>query len=380
MHYDYIISGAGASGLSLLLRMINEPSFDDKQILVVDKSSKNSNDRTWCFWEKGSGIFEHLVCHQWDKVHFYSNSFSGLLDLGAYSYKMIRGIDLYQHVIQIATTKPNVTFLFENIDSAGTENNVGYVVVEGVKHTADFVFNSIIFSPPQIPVNKYYLLQHFKGYVIEANEDVFEPGQATLMDFRISQEHGSAFVYVLPRSKTKALVEYTLFTKELLITDQYNVGLKSYISGFLGIQDYKVLEEEFGIIPMTNISFEKYNGKVINMGTAGGQTKGSSGYTFRFIQKHADRLIDSLLKHGHPFLKERISQRRFSFYDSTLLNILANGKYPLDAIFSRMFQRNSIEAVLRFLDNESSFLDELKIMSSLPKVVFTKAAIEQIIK
>lgn len=380
MHYDYIIAGAGASGLSLLMRMMNDPFFDDKQILVVDKSTKKANDRTWCFWEKGSGFFEHIVFHQWNKVHFYSDTLSELIDLGHYSYKMIRGIDLYQHVIQQAVNKSNVTFCFDNIHSVGTENNVGFVVVGGKRYTADFVFNSIIFSPPIIPTNKYYLLQHFKGYIIETSEDVFKPDQATLMDFRISQEHGAAFVYVLPRSSKKALVEYTLFTKELLTKQQYDDGLKSYINNFLGIRDYQIVEEEFGIIPMTNIAFEKHNGKVINMGTAGGQTKGSSGYTFRFIQKHADNIVDSLLRYGHPFLKDKFYKKRFSFYDSTLLNILAKDKYPLDAIFSKMFQSNSIESVLRFLDNESSFQDELKIMSSLPKLVFTKAALEQIFK
>lgn len=105
------------------------------------------------------------------------------------------------------------------------------------------------------------------------------------MDFRVSQEEGTTFVYVMPLSPTQALVEYTLFTERLLTQDQYNAGLKNYIESFLQTNEYKVLEEEFGVIPMTDLVFPEVEGNIIHLGTAGGQTKPSSGYTFRFIQK-----------------------------------------------------------------------------------------------
>ncbi|HEX8460573.1 MAG TPA: lycopene cyclase family protein, partial [Segetibacter sp.] len=101
-HFDYIISGAGAAGLSLLMRMMQEKSFDHKTILVVDKVPKEQNDHTWCFWENKPGLFEPVVHHQWQQVHFFSNHFSGPLDLAPYSYKMIRALDFYNYVRQEA--------------------------------------------------------------------------------------------------------------------------------------------------------------------------------------------------------------------------------------------------------------------------------------
>ena len=58
--YDYIISGAGASGLILLYRMMKDPYFARKRILLIDKEKKSGNDRTWSYWEKGAGEWDDL--------------------------------------------------------------------------------------------------------------------------------------------------------------------------------------------------------------------------------------------------------------------------------------------------------------------------------
>jgi len=224
------------------------------------------------------------------------------------------------------------------------------------------------------------LLQHFKGWVCETKEPSFNPGQATLMDFRVSQKHGTTFGYVLPVSANRALIEYTLFTKNLLEPDQYNEGLKEYISSFLNLTEYTVVEEEFGVIPMTNYKFSKGEGRIAHIGTAGGQTKPSSGYTFRFIQKHSDLLIQSLLSKGHPILDKVVVPKRFNFYDTTFLNVLYNDRLKGDKIFSDMFSKNTPDKIFRFLDNESTLEDELNILGSLPGLVFTRAAMQEIFK
>lgn len=379
-HYDYIISGAGAAGLSLLMRMMQNKAFDHKKILVVDKAPKNQNDHTWCYWEQQPGLFEPIVYHQWQHVHFFSRQYSSLIDLFPYYYKMIRSIDFYNYVLQEAEKHPNITFRFGNIEAAGNEGNKGLVVADGERYTADYVFNSILFARPVIPPHKYYLLQHFKGFTIETGETVFNPAEATLMDFRVSQHHGPTFVYVLPVSQNRALVEYTLFTKELLPEKEYTSALHRYISSYLNIKSYVVAEQEFGVIPMTDITFVKQIGRVINIGTAGGRTKGSSGYTFQFIQKHSEKLVSDMLKYGYPKNEETLSDKKFKIYDSTLLNILSNNKIPGDKIFADLFQKNPVDRVLRFLDNESTLEDEINVMGTLPHSAFMKAALHEIFK
>jgi lycopene beta-cyclase len=70
--------------------------------------------------------------------------------------------------------------------------------------------------------------------------------------------------------------------------------------------------------------------------------------------------------------------KRFRFYDNTLLHILYYEKLPGHEIFTQLFQKNKPQEVLRFLDNESSLTDELKIISTLPTWPFLKAAIKQL--
>lgn len=135
--------------------------------------------------------------------------------------------------------------------------------------------------------------------MIETEQPVFDPGKASLMDFRVHQQEGTTFAYVLPFDAHKALVEYTLFTPQLLASEQYDQELKNYIRDFLKITQYTVKEEEFGIIPMTDEKFPIQQNGVIHIGTAGGQTKASSGYTFQFIQKQSDRILELLLKGNH---------------------------------------------------------------------------------
>lgn len=258
-----------------------------------------------------------------------------------------------------------------------TEGNKALMQLNGEAFFADFLFNSISFFKPVLKPKELYLLQHFKGWIIETEKSAFNPAEATLMDFRTSQEHGTAFVYVMPFTDTKALVEYTLFTGKLLQPNQYEKELKNYIQEILKIDSYKIIENEFGVIPMTNHKFDAADGHIINIGTIGGQTKGSSGYTFRFIQKHSARLVKNLIKRKNPFIALPAGPKRFLFYDRVLLQILKENKLPGNKIFTQLFKKNKPQQVLRFLDNESSIADELKIISTLPTLPFLKAAIKQ---
>jgi len=220
------------------------------------------------------------------------------------------------------------------------------------------------------------MLQHFRGWTIETEEDRFDPGNAVLMDFRTGQDVGTCFLYVLPFSKRKALVEYTVFSESVLPEVVYESRLTQYISGVLDIQRYAILEKEQGVIPMTNFRFAQHQNNVINIGTAGGQTKASSGYTFRFIQKHSEALVNRLIRRKDPFI--RGGAIRFSIYDSLLLHVLAHRTLSGEKIFTRLFEKNPIDRVLRFLDNESTPAEECLIFSKLPVYPFLKAAAEQI--
>ncbi len=375
--YDYIITGSGCAGLSLALHIINSGKLSGKKILLVDSSLKNKNNRTWCFWEKQDGLFQSIVYKQWECLWFHANDFSKQLSIEPYKYKLIRGIDFYEYCLAQVKQQNNFTVIHGNVESIESNTERTTVTVDGQHFFCAYIFNSIPFQKPQLQKNEYWLLQHFKGWFIKADQPQFDPGVATLMDFRTSQSSGTSFFYTLPFSTTEALIEYTLFSKDLLDDEEYETAITNYIEYQLSINAYSITEKEFGIIPMTNYAFSTGQNNIINIGTVGGRTKGSSGYTFQFIQKHSADLVKSLIENGNPFHTKSIS-KKFRFYDSVLLNILHNNTLGGAAIFKDLFEKNSPQQVLKFLDNETSLADDLKIISSLPALPFAKAALQHI--
>lgn len=374
--YDYIIAGAGCAGLSLVLHMIRSGSFSEKKILVIDREEKKRNDRTWCFWEKQTGFFDNIVFKNWEQLRFCGEEFQKTFPISPYRYKMIRSLDFYQYCFEEITREKNIKVIYDNVESIRLTGRKTEVKTRDGLYHAEYIFNSIQFEKPLLKSNQYWLLQHFKGWVVESTQDYFDPGVATLMDFNISQQYGCSFVYVMPFTEKKALVEYTVFSRELLSQEKYEEALIAYLKNNMGITHYKITENEFGIIPMTNYPFSAKDGNIIQIGTAGGQTKASSGYTFRNIQKHAAFMVNCLLEKREPFGKR--DDRRFRFYDSVLLNVLYNETVPGKKVFTDLFSKNRIMDVLQFLDNESSLRQEWRIISSLPVAPFLKAAVKQL--
>ncbi|MEY4739716.1 MAG: hypothetical protein RLZZ05_1100, partial [Bacteroidota bacterium] len=99
--YDYIVTGGGCAGLSFILHVLQAPSLAGKTILLIEKEQNRTNDRTWCYWEKNAGFFDEIVFRKWHKAWFHGLGYDALKNLGPYAYKMIRGIDFYNHCYDI---------------------------------------------------------------------------------------------------------------------------------------------------------------------------------------------------------------------------------------------------------------------------------------
>ncbi|WP_310992686.1 lycopene cyclase family protein [Aequorivita marina] len=380
MKYDYIIAGAGCAGLSLLFRMLKDPVLKNKNILIIDKNKKTVNDRTWCYWEEENGLFQPIVKHEWKKLQFLTSDFTKEFQLKNYTYKMIQSLDFYNYVLSFAKEFDNVVFKNEAINGITSAANRAIIETEHKKYTSEFVFNSTSLYNPEI-TKKNSLLQHFEGWVIQTKTPKFNSAVGTLMDFRLTQKNGATFMYVLPISATEALVEYTLFSPELLDKKQYKQELKQYIKDYLKIDEYELTHTEFGVIPMSLAKFSKTVGpekRIINIGTAGGSTKASSGYTFQFVQKNTQNIVNSLRNNGHPNVAISFREKMFQWYDKTLLDVLISKKIEGKKVFSLLFKKTSPETILKFLANESDLSDDIKIMSSLPFAPFLTSGIKQL--
>ena len=377
--YDIIFCGGGLSALITLDKIISDNFFDNKSILVIEKNLDIIPNKTWSFWEPVNSKWNDFVTKSWDKILFKSSDIELEKKLKDFNYKMIKSESFYRYVMAKLKSFSNIEFINENV----TEVNdlVDHVIVK--TDSGEFygkkVFNSVpnesYKSNQKFPV----LLQHFEGWTIKTEKSVFNSQTATLMDFSIDQKNETRFCYVLPTNNNEALIEFTLFSKDLLKDSEYEIEINKYIVN-LGIGNFQIISKEKGIIPMTCFPFEKENtNNIVNIGTAGGWTKPSTGYTFRFIDKFSDRTIE-FLKLDKSFKKFKI-KNRFWFYDLIFIDVLYYNNFLGSNIFQRMFEKNKFKSIFQFLDNESRLNQELKIIISMPnKLAFIKSFFRNISK
>jgi len=208
--------------------------------------------------------------------------------------------------------------------------------------------------------------------VIKTEKETFDKNTITMMDYRLKDGEQTTFTYVLPFSETEALVEFTYFTSEVVNEATYDALIKKYIKDYLKIENYTIIETEKGQIPMTNFRFEKFNTKnVTKIGTGGGWVKGSTGYSFKHTEKKIAKIIINIKANKTP--SSNLFKSRFKFYDTIFLKVLKDENHKGEWIFQQFYDKNSIVTMFRFLDEESTFLEELKIMWSLFSWSFIKA-------
>lgn len=363
--FDYIIAGAGAAGLTLAYLLMGDED-KKKSLLIIDKDPKSTNDRTWCFWEKDKNLLESIVYKRWQKAQIKTSDWTKDYKLHPFEYKMIRGIDFYDFMRK-SLDNSQVTWVQEDIISI---DNNGRVKTDKSEYHGSLVFNSCFQYESLQKTTSNTLLQHFKGQVIKTEHPTFNIETATYMDFSIDQEGDCRFGYVLPFDERTALVEYTVFSKDLLSQEVYKDRLNQYIQKITTDQ-YEVLEEEFGVIPMTDHNFQiRQSDYVFNIGINGGFAKPSTGYTFLRGQQILKKMAQNIQNGLKPDDALPFQSARFKKYDATLLEVLSNGQFTGEEIFGRLFQKNGIHAMFKFLDEETHLAEEMKIMSSTPLLQF----------
>jgi lycopene beta-cyclase len=375
-HYHYIFTGSGLSALMTVYEMILSGKFEDKTILLLDENPKKSNDRTWCFWDDTT-VFDTIISKKWNTALFADEHFKRDLDLNPYRYKMIRGLDFYNQIFELISKHKNIHFLNHKVIDFQELGMHCVVKTERQSFTCNKIFNSI-YNPNLVKnQTKYPLLQqHFIGWFIKSKEAVFKANTATFMDFSVEQKSNTQFMYVLPTSSTEALLEYTLFSADLLPKEEYENEIKKYIEK-LGITEYEIVEKEQGNIPMTCYPFWKHNTKnIINIGSAGGWTKASTGFTFKNVTKKSKALVNFLTSES-DFTKFH-KKDKFWFYDLLFIDVLYQNNALGSKVFSSLFKKGNPSLIFTFLDEETSFREDLKVMLKCPKLPFIKTLLYRI--
>jgi len=375
---EIIIAGAGLSGSTVLRHLLTHPKTKDQSILVVEKETNIQNDKTWCFWSFEDAFVRSKIHKKWETISLRSNSGPAVYTLRDHQYQCIKS-DEYLIASRAVCQLPNVTWVSAKVEDFHHNGEHAVVKTDQGELRSTLILQSCLKTEPiGNQLKSISLLQHFLGWEIELEEDTFDSETAIFMDFNTSQKHGFAFFYVLPFSKRCALVEYTLFTAQLLNESDYIESIEEYLSTQLKIDsgNYSITRREFGVIPMEDVRYPAWWDKgILNMGLNAGQAKASTGYTFSRIQRYSAMVASGIASRNMQDLNQQ-SPSRFMFYDRLILWMLKEKPQQVPEIFLRLFDRNSADKILAFLDEQTHFGQELSIFYSTRWRYFIEAIIK----
>ena len=349
--FDYIIIGGGCAGLSLAYELETHEKLKDKTLAIIEPRQEYKKDKTWSFWKVASHNFDDCVKKSWENFSINIPGNTNHLECKNYPYQSIDSGLFYEKINNVLKENKNISFL-KDLKEINSKNS--------------FIFNSV----PTIKKNHLNLWQHFCGVEIETKSDFFDEGIFNLMDFDCEQRESVHFFYTLPYSKNKALVETTWLSKMNDNSQKdYDKQIKDYIEKHLNLKNYKITYKEEGAIPLFYPLYEK-EGNKINIGTAGGMTRLSTGYTFLNIQEHS-RYIRENIENIYNTKKYEIS-KKYQFLDEIFLRVLAKHPEKMSNIFFKMFKAPP-KTVIKFLSNKSNFFEDLTIIFKMPKWTFIRA-------
>ncbi len=349
--FNYVIIGGGCAGLSLAYELEIHKKLENKTLAIVEPRNEYKRDKTWSFWKVAPHNFDDCVKKSWKNFSINLSSNSKHLKCNDYPYQTIDSGIFYKKINDKLKENKNISF-FKNLEELNLHNS--------------FIFNSV----PSENFEKDKLWQHFCGFEIEVNKKIFDDDIFNLMDFDCDQRNAVHFFYTLPFDNNKALVETTWLSnlKDDSLKD-YDSQLEDYIKKHLNIKDYKINFKEKGAIPLF-YPLKSKEKNTINIGTSGGMTRLSTGYTFLNIQEHSKYLRKNIENINN--IKNFEISKKYQFLDTIFLRVLKKHPEIMPKVFYKLFN-GSTKTVIKFLSNKSSILEDLSIILKMPKWIFIKA-------
>ncbi len=347
--FDYVIIGGGCSGLSLAYELEIHKKLENKTLAIIEPRNEYDRDKTWSFWKVINHNFDDCVKKSWNNFSIKTSKSFKEIKCDNFPYQSIDSGLFYKKINETLKKNKNISFQ-KKIKDINTDNS--------------FIFNSV----PSFKIDQNKLWQHFHGIEIQTPDNFFDDTIINLMDFDCEQRNNVHFFYVLPFSKNQAMIETTWLSKDDKSLKDYESQVKNYINR-LGLKDYKINFKEEGAIPLFHPTNDKEKNK-INIGTAGGMTRLSTGYTFLNIQEHSKYIRKNI--ENIQSTKRYDIGKKYQTLDKVFLRVLKKNPEKMPNIFFNMFNASS-DTTIKFLSNKSSIFEDLSIILKMPKLTFVKS-------
>lgn len=397
LEVDVALVGAGGAGLSLVValdRRAQAVARPAPRVALIDPlqhradrvapdrvaPDRVASDRTWCYWTAAPSSERPAAVREWREIEVVDRAGRALvLDLDPLRYVMVPSAS-FSALAERAAQRLGAVRVRAAAEEVRDGRERAEVRAGGRTIRARYVFDSRSALPTR-PVRTAWL-QHFRGWTVRFPSECVEPSRAVLMDFRAPQPatvsagvSGLGFGYVLPLDPCRALVEYTQFSRAPLEEAGYENALRHYLAMRWPRNAERVQVEavEAGSIPMTDASYPRRTGhRLFRLGTAGGATRASTGYTFAAMQRQAAAVAAALLDGRDP-LPPHPYPRRHRWMDAVLLRALDDGLVDGPDLLVRLLERNPPARLLGFLDGITPWRQDLAVMATAPVLPMLRA-------
>lgn len=371
---DLIILGGGCAGLSLATRLAGW-GLDCPRIALIERRVDYGHDRTWSYWRTPGARLTHLAGREWTAVSVTAAGRKVSVDCREMPYQVIASSDFYAEAWRRIRANPRIDcFLGEEVTTP-PQREAGEWRVATAR--GEWRGETIIDTRP--PTNDSAvpprLWQSFSGVEVECPDGTFADHEATLMDFEPDSSGAISFLYLLPYSTCRALVEATVFSPERRSDAEMQPLLARVLARATADRPYQLGRHEHHAIPMGGGGEASSLGEGhVRVGLHAGAARAATGYAFQRIQRWADAAADAAAR-GRAIPSIARDPWIIRRMDSLFLRVLARAPERAPGLFLRLFARPDPRPVLRFLSDEARPADYLKVIRSLPAGPFLREAL-----
>lgn len=392
--YDIAIIGGGLAGLSLAAELSHE-QFSSLSIIILEPREVYNRDKTWSYWRGHPHDYSEFEAATWPAWRLTQvknnmqnpNSTQDKVRNGVcnevvvhqhlaenYCYASISSDAFYQAALSKIKACKHVQLLQgELVESLRTEAGFAIIALKSAQNIVvkQTIFDSRPASNPKADAKTTHLTQHFLGLELSTDSEVFDVNCIELMDFQ-SSDHGIHFMYVLPYTKSRALIESTWICAHTKHSD-YTRELNLYLTTRWPDAQFKINYTEAGSLPLRNVTTREDwlgNVQIIPIGSAAGTARGATGYAFLETladSKRLARLIDEK-KRLTAFKRNKIDV----LMDKLFLSFLAENASLGPSYFMQMFANCTPPSLIRFLSGQANWCDRLNVVLSMPSLPMLK--------
>jgi lycopene beta-cyclase len=368
---DLVILGGGCAGLSLAMQLA-ELGGKAPRTLVLESRHEYVNDRTWCFWGHPDAAMSGLASHQWNAFSVSTGTGRIVQDCSAVPYRMIPSGAFYVAARERIARSPGTELLIGNPVTSEPVREEGSwrVMSSNGPVSAKWIVDTRPVNPHGSP--QPHLWQSFLGQEIVTEKECFDPECAELMDLSESTPSRILFLYLLPLSKNRALIEATVFGREPMSAADLTPALRSLLGKRLGSADFSIMRSEHGILPMGRRLTPTHRGRgYVHAGLAAGGARPSTGYAFQRIQRWAHECAAAMARGEAPLAHaaDPLIQRAM---DEIFLRVLRSRPDLASGIFFSLLGKVEPRRIARFMSDRGRLSDYAAVITALPPWPFLR--------